>query len=119
MIDLQEIRDTIEEIKRTGTTVSQAEKLALLYMAADYMEREGRETPAPGAQIRAYAAADEPARETPARIKTGGTSAFLAACEGARVDDVMRIMDEHMEAIRVLYPKEHAAIIRRIEEKQG
>lgn len=118
MIDLQEIRDTIEEIKRTGTTVGQAEKLALLYMAADYMEREGQEKPARGAQIRAYAAADEPERETPAKIKTGGTSAFLAACDGARVDDVMRIMDEHMEAIRVLYPKEHAAIIRRIEEKR-
>ena len=40
MIDLREIYETIDEIQRNGTTVGQAEKLALLYIAADYMERE-------------------------------------------------------------------------------
>ena len=40
MIDLREIYDTIDDLRRDGTTIGQAEKLALLYIAADYMERE-------------------------------------------------------------------------------
>jgi len=40
MIDLQEINETIDELKRNGSTVGAAEKLALLYIAREHMERE-------------------------------------------------------------------------------
>lgn len=116
MIDLREIRETIEDIKRTGTTVGQAEKLALLYIVEDRLSREesGR-TAGETAQNYALAAEDEQQEETDSRIRTRGTSEFLAECDGARIEDVLEIMDEHMEAIKVLYPKEHKAIIERLE----
>lgn len=115
MIDLREIYETIDELRRDGTTIGQAEKLALLYIAADYMERE---TPRQSAQNYAHAAAPEPVKEMPMVVTTRGTSEFLAACEGVPVEDVLSVLDEHMEAIRVIYPREFDAILRRLDEKR-
>lgn len=115
VIDLREIYDTIDELRRKGTTVGQAEKLALLYIAADYMEREERQQ---NAQSYAHAAAPNPAKEMPVLVTTRGTSEFLTTCNGVPVEAVLKILDEHMEAIRVLYPKEFEAIMHRLEEEK-
>lgn len=113
MIDLREIYDTIDQIKRTGTTVGQAEKLALLYIAADHMEREEARRRIPDDVVKGYSRAAEPVEKTE-RVKIEPTSDFLEACNGARVEDVLRIMNEHMEAIAVLYPKEYEAVTNKI-----
>lgn len=113
MIDLREIYETIDELRRDGTTIGQAEKLALLYIAADYMEREKHRQ---NAQEYAHAAAPEPVKEMHDRIKTRATSEFLAACDGVPVDDMLSIFDEHMDAIHVLYPREYQAIIDRLDK---
>lgn len=109
MIDLREIRETIDDIRRHGTTIGQAEQLALLYIAADYMEREE------GVQDEATQYSRTAA---PERVSVEPKSDFLAACDGLDVQDVLDVLDEHMEAIRVLYPKEFAAVVRRLEEKR-
>lgn len=118
MIDLREIRDTIDEIRRHGTTVSQAEKLALLYIAADHMEREEsaktQEVPEKMENRYSQAAAPEPEN-----VRIENKSEFLAACDGSRIEDVLRILNEHMEAIMVLYPKEYKKIISMIENKKS
>ena len=111
MIDLQEIRETIDEIKRHGTTIGQAEKLALLYIAAEHMEREEATRRPNDEDARGYAQA-----AAPARLNVEPRSEFLAVCQDAPTEGVLRIIDEHMEAIRVLYPKEYAAILSRIRE---
>lgn len=117
MIDRREILETIEKIKRNGNTISQAERLALLYIAADYMEREegsGRES---DVKIRGYSQAAEPLKRT---IDVEAKSEFLEACNGVDIEDALEVIDEHMEAIRVLYPKEYNAVVNRIEEmKKG
>lgn len=118
MIDLREIRETIDEIKRHGTTISQAEKLALLYIAADHMEQEetakARELPERVESGYSRAAAPEPEN-----VRVEHKSEFLTACDGSRIEDVLRILDEHMEAIMVLYPKEHKKIILMIENAKS
>ena len=115
MIDLREIKETIDKIKRNGTSIEQAETLALLYIAADHMERENA---AQTAQNHAYAAATHTNEGMPGRNRPSRTSEFIAACEAAQMGDVLDILDEHMEVIRVLYPKEYAEIMRRIGEKR-
>lgn len=113
MIDLREIRETIDEIKRNGTTVGQAERLALLYIAQDHMEREEAERQNPENVERGYSLAAAPA---PQVVSIEHRSDFLSACDGARIEDVLNVLDEHMEAIRVLYPKEYDALVQRLEE---
>lgn len=117
MIDTREIRETIDDLKRNGKTVGQAEKIALLYIALDHMEREETmQTPADFAQNYAHAAAPTPNEETDRRVKVRGTSEFLTACDGARIEDVMMVLDEHMEAIKILYPKEYDALVQKLQE---
>lgn len=115
MIDLREIDETIDELKRHGNSIQAAERLAMLYIARDYMIKEN------SAQMHEYAqaAAPESMDITPAIISTKRTSEFLAACDGAPLEWVLDVLDEHMEAIRILYPKEYDAIVRAIEEKKG
>ena len=117
MINLREIRETIEDLKRDGTTVGAAEKLALLYIVEERLEREeGGQKPQQSAQNYALAAEPETREETDSRVRTRGTSDFLAACDGARIEDVLSVLDVHMEMIRVLYPKEYDILVRRLKE---
>ena len=39
---------------------------------------------------------------------------FLAACSGAEIAEILRVVNEHMEAVRVIYPKEYEAITKKI-----
>lgn len=107
MIDLREIDETIDELKRHGNSIQAAERLAMLYIARDYMIKED------SAPMQEYAQAAAPT-SAPARISTRRTNEFLTACDGAQIEDVLEVMDEHMEAIRLLYPKEYDAIVEKI-----
>lgn len=113
MIDLREIDETIDELRRHGNTIQAAERLAMLYIARDYISREN-----PEQTIQEYAQAAAPASVdiTPAIASTRRTSEFLTACDGAPVEGILDVLDEHMEAIRVLYPKEYDAVVERIGE---
>ncbi len=117
MIDLRELDETIDNIKRNGATINDAVMLAMMYIARDHMMRE-ESAHMPAQRAHDYSRAAEPTRvvETPDRIKTRGTSRFLAACGGLPTHDVMALIDEHMDVIRVLYPKEYEAILRRLDK---
>ena len=41
-------------------------------------------------------------------------SDFLDAASAAPMEDVMEILDEHMEALRVVIPREYEAVLERI-----
>lgn len=107
MIDLREIDDTIRELKDTGTTVGSAEKLALLYIARDYMQREDNPAQTAMQVKRSYSTSSYDVSES---------SEFYAVCYGLCDDALLDVLDNHMEAIRVLYPKEYRAVIKKIKE---
>lgn len=110
MIDLREIDETIDELKRHGNSIQAAERLAMLYIARDYMIKEHT-----AQTMQGYAQAAAPT-STPERASTKRTSEFLEACDGAPIEEMLEVLDEHMEAIRILYPKEYDSIIMRIGE---
>ena len=119
MIDLRELNETIDDIKRKGGTVNDAIKLAMLYIAKEHMQREdGARMPAETAQNYAQAASMPEQKEITTSTKRRRTSPFLEACEGVPVDDILDIVDEHMEAINLLYPKEYEAILRKLDENR-
>ena len=41
-------------------------------------------------------------------------SEFVRACSGVQIDKLMSILDEHMDSIKVLYPKEYSKLIKMI-----
>ena len=111
MIDLREIDETIDELKRHGNSIQAAERLAMLYIAREYMSKENA-----AQTMQEYAQAAVP--KTQARVSTKRTSEFLTACDGAPIEGILDVLDEHMEVIRLLYPKEYDAIVKRIEEME-
>ena len=42
------------------------------------------------------------------------SSEFLAACVGIDVPSLMSVLDEHMSALRAVYPAEYQAVMSRI-----
>lgn len=94
MISIDEIERTILELEQKDTSYAVCEKLCWLYICRDHLKP---------VQI--------PETKT---VSTKGTSPFLAAANNKPIEHVLQIIDEHMEAIRILYPKEYDAILEKL-----
>lgn len=93
MISLETIEREIRELEsKRDTSYAVCERLAWLYIVRDHL-------------------ADDMPKDRTARM--GGTE-FLEACSSVGVVDLMSILDEHMSAIRVVYPKEYESVLAKI-----
>jgi hypothetical protein len=94
MIDRGEIDGEIEKLEQGRTTYANCEKLSILYNVRDHMSGESlnqalaRATPIPASM-----------------------SEFALACEVASKEQLVKILDEHMDALKILYPKEYQRIV--------
>lgn len=94
MISIEELDKTILELEQRDTTYATCEKLAWLYVVKDHLQ---------------------PIQKMdPRSVEKSGGSEFLSACEGKPVEKVLQVIDEHMECIKALYPREYNAIIEKI-----
>ena len=93
MIDLETIEREINALEARGdTTYSQCERLAWLYIVRDHIR---------------------PAREDEKTQDLRG-SEFLEECSGRSYPGVMKVLDEHMEALRIVQPREYEAVMAKI-----
>lgn len=94
MIDIEEIERTINELENTrDTSYRLCERLSWLYICRDHLK--------------------PPAMGEDARVELGG-SEFLDACNGVPYAALMAVMDEHMETIRLMYPKSYESLMDKI-----
>lgn len=115
MIDVREINETIDQLRREGTTVAQAQKLALMYIARDHMlEDDAQDAETENEQD--HAARYARARMIDHIVPEHTENDFLRACSGMHIDDVLNVLNEHMDAIKMLYPKEYEKIIRMLDD---
>ena len=96
MISLDEIERTILELESKDTSYAVCEKLAWLYICKEHLH------PAPKPDSRISEQKDD--------------SEFLKAVAGKSMNRVLAILDEHMEAVKAIYPKEYQQIMFRISE---
>lgn len=89
-MDMHEIEKEISILEQSDTTYQNCSKLAVLYSIRDHQSKK---------KMAEYSHA---------------SSEFLSVAYQAPIDDVMRIIDEHMDAIQLLHPKEYSAIINKI-----
>ena len=95
-MDLAEIKAEIDKLEQMDTNYTNCSKLAILYSVYDRNTKG--DTPG-NARGYSYAASE-----------------FLNAAYNAPLDGVLAIIDEHMECINAIYPKEYRAIINRIKD---
>lgn len=94
MISLDEIEREIKELEARGdTTYNLCERLAWLYIVRDHIRPE-----------------HEGLRLTQ---KLDG-SEFLALASGVNYSSLMEVLDRHMEALRIVQPKEYESVIGKI-----
>lgn len=91
MIDMHEIDNEINRLEKMDANYDILSKLAVLYSVKDHHHER--------IESRSHA-----------------SSEFAQAISGASWDEALEILDEHMDAIRLLYPKEYSAIINRLKK---
>ncbi|MCQ2507282.1 MAG: hypothetical protein MJ097_00675 [Dorea sp.] len=102
MLDLNEIDHEIEKLEKENMTYRTCEKLSVLYAV------RSNNKPIQGAkEIGEYSYASS---------GKAPESLFLKAAAGKNMDEVLGIIDEHLNAVQVLYPKEYDLVIRKIRE---
>ena len=99
MIDLETIEREIDDLEHREASYKLCQRLSWLYSVRDHL----REKIYP------------PEGKTTLKSSLSG-SEFLDAANGKPYEDVMRIVNEHMETIRMLYPKTYSALVDKIRE---
>ena len=96
MVDMKEVQDEIDKLENCGkTTYSVCEKLSILYNVKDHAE-------------------EKPVETSYAKEMSFAGSEFMEAALKVPQEELVKVLDEHMEAIRIIYPKEYDSIIRKI-----
>lgn len=99
MIDLETIEREISELEARQPSYKACERLSWLYIVRDHL------------MAKMYPP------EGKATIKTAlSGSEFLDAANGKPYEDVLKLVDEHLETIRMLYPKTYSALVDKIRE---
>ena len=103
MFSKNELLDAIEKLEMSPATFQNAEKLATFYTLYDhlYVKKE------PVSRIESI---------NEVIIDDYGDSEFLQAVAGKRSDDIWMVLDELLEAVKVLQPKLYNAVIDKLKE---
>ena len=108
MLTERDLLETIEECKAVRRpTASTCQLMASCYTILDHLFPDNSRSADP-APVQMYSMA-------PAPVETGG-SEFVQAGREAGMSRLLDVLDEHMECIKALYPKEYAAVIRRLKD---
>lgn len=111
-MDLNEINAEIAKLEAGGTNYAVCEKLACLYTVRDGLQN-GRE-PERVRKVEEYSYASNPRQI----VADEPQSEFSQAAYNVPADVLISVMDEHMEAIRAIYPKEYAAVVERLKSEK-
>lgn len=96
MIDLETIEREISDLETRDTSYRLCERLSWLYTVRDHLRLQAKQDSALVPQMQG--------------------SEFLEAASGTRCTDLLKVIDEHLETIRTLYPKTYSALVDRIRE---
>ena len=116
MITEKEIEQAIKECLREPVTGNKRAVLADLIIIQDYLfgepmqEREATQ-PMP---MQYYSA--PPIEQVETYIETNGDSEFLKAVDGRKADKVWKLMDELVEAVKILHPRMYTTFIDKIQD---
>jgi len=108
MLTERDLLETIEECRAMRKpTASACQLMAACYTILDHLLPESsRSADITPTQMRSM---------SPEPVETGGSD-FVKAARVAGMPRLLEALDEHIGCIRALYPKEYAAIMRRLED---
>lgn len=105
-MDIDEINQHIHKLKCGETDWQSVEKLAALCTVRDELEEKQQ----PDLQPVSVQKAEAPAYSTASELQ----SEFVRAASAVPFGGLMDVLDEHMSAIKMVYPKEYELVIKRL-----
>lgn len=116
MITEKEVAQAIEECMQEPVTGNKRAVLADLIIIQDYLFGEPvkvQEVPRP-MPAQSYSA--PPIKQVETYIETNGDSEFLKAVDGRKADKVWKLMDELVEAVKILHPRMYTTFIDKVQD---
>ena len=116
MITEKEVAQAIEECMREPVTGNKRAVLADLIIIQDYLFGEptrAQEVPQP-MPMQSYSA--PPIEQVEKYIETSGDSEFLKAVDGRKADKVWKLVDELVEAVKILHPRLYTTLIDKVQD---
>ena len=116
MITEKEIAQAIEECMREPVTGNKRAVLSDLIIIQDYLfgaPMQAQEAPQP-IPMQSYSA--PPIEQVGTYIETTGDSEFLKAVDGRKADKVWKLMDELVEAVKILHPRMYTTFIDKVQD---
>ena len=116
MITEKEVAQAIEECMREPVTGNKRAVLADLIIIQDYLFGEPmqkREAPQP-MPMQSYS--DPPVEQVEKYIETSCDSEFLKAVDGRKADKVWKLIDELVEAVKILHPRMYTTFIDKVQD---
>ena len=99
MIDLETVEREISELEARQASYKLCERLSWLYIVRDHLYEKNYPT------------------DNDMHLKTAlSGSEFLDAANGKPYEDVLKVVDEHLETIKMLYPKTYEGLVQRVRE---
>lgn len=116
MITEKEIAQAIEECIREPVTGNKRAVLADLIIIQDYLfgeHMQAHEAPQP-MPMQYYSAT--PMEQVETYIETTGDSEFLKTVDGRKADKVWKLIDELVEAVKILHPRMYTTFIDKVQD---
>ena len=112
----KEIKQAINECLREPVTGNKRAVLADLIIIQDYLfgkPMQAQEAPQP-MPMQSYSA--PPIEQVETYIETNGGSEFLKAVDGRKADKVWKLIDELVEAVKILHPRMYTTFIDKVQD---
>lgn len=118
MITEKEVAQAIQECMRDPITGNKRAVLADLIIIQDYLFGEPtraqevpQQMPMP---MQSYSA--PPMEQVEIYVETNGDSEFLKAVDGRKAERVWKLMDELVEAVKILHPRMYTTFIDKVQD---
>ena len=116
MITEKEIEQAIKECLREPVTGNKRAVLADLIIIQDYLFGEPMQEREATQPIPAQSYSATPTEQVENYIQTNGDSEFLKAVDGRKADKVWKLMDELVEAVKILHPRMYTTFIDKVQD---
>ena len=117
MITEKEVSQAIDECMREPVTGTKRAVLADLIIIQDYLFGELTRATEPSQmpyQMQSYSAPHMEQVET--IVETNGDSEFLKVVDGRKAERVWKLIDELVEAVKILHPRMYSTFIDKIQD---
>ena len=107
---------TIDECLQGPVTGNKRAVLADLIIIQDYLFGEPMQEREAPQQIPMQSYSAPPMEQVENYIQTNGDSEFLKAVDGRKADKVWKLMDELVEAVKILHPRMYTTFIDKVQD---